>query len=507
MSDYIVEMRNINKGFPGVVALSDVSLAVKKGEVHALVGENGAGKSTLIKILTGAYQKDAGSISFDGKPVEIRDPHYSKKIGIQAVYQDITLAMHLSVGENFFLGNLPMNSPLSVDWKKVFSTASELLESLDLKIDPKTILKDLPIAKQEMVAIAKAMHEKSKLIIFDEPTALLANEECEELFAIIAKLKADGVGIIYISHRLEEIFRVCDTVTVLKDGRYVDTLPTKDTDEDQLISLMVGRKIEEMYSLERQASTEVVLSVRDLARKGVFEGINFDLHRGEILGMFGLVGSGRTDIVSSIFGAAGITAGRISAFGKEVRIRKPRDAIRFGISLLPENRRTQGLALPLSVKINTNLAVYKKISRLGVINRKTERENAERYVKEMSTKTPSIETAVRNLSGGNQQKVVISKWLACQSKIMIFDEPTVGIDVKSKSEIYKLLEKLTRTGTSVILISSYLPEVIGVSDNILVISEGRQMGIVAREQATEERILRLASGIGDNSKEAISEAL
>jgi len=507
MNDNIVEMKGIEKSFPGVRALTGVNLSVKKGEVHALVGENGAGKSTLIKILTGAYQKDAGSIVFDGKNVDIKSPHHSKRLGIQAVYQDITLAMHLSVGENFFLGNLPRNTPITVDWKKVYAESGRLLESLGLKINPRSLLKDLPIAKQEMVAIAKAMHEKSKLMIFDEPTALLANEECEELYRIIERLKAQGIGIIYISHRLEEIFRICDSVTILKDGAYVDTLAAKDTDEDRVISLMVGRKIEEIYSIDRHPQAEVVMSVRDLARKNVFEDISFDLHRGEILGMFGLVGSGRTDIVSSIFGAALTTAGTVSVFGKATRIRKPRDAIRLGISLLPENRRVQGLALPLSVKINTNLAIYMKISRLGVINGRKERENAERYVREMATKTPSLDTAVRNLSGGNQQKVVIGKWLASESKIMIFDEPTVGIDVKSKSEIYKLLEKLTREGTSIILISSYLPEVIGISDRIVVISEGRQMGIVDKAEATEERILRLASGIRDSVKETKSEVI
>ena len=269
-----------------------------------------------------------GTIVFDGKPVDIKSPHYSKKIGIQAVYQDITLAAHLSVGENFFLGNLPMRTPLTVDWKKVHSTASELLASLDLRIDSRTLLMDLPVAKQEMVAIAKAMYEKSKLMIFDEPTALLANEECEELYKIIGKLKSDGIGIIYISHRMEEIFRICDTVTILKDGRYVSTLPIGETDENKLISLMVGRKIEEMYSIEHHPMPEVVLSAKKLSSKGIFEGIDFDLHRGEILGMFGLVGSGRTDIVSAIFGATAITSGEVHVFGKLEKIRKPRDAIR-----------------------------------------------------------------------------------------------------------------------------------------------------------------------------------
>ncbi len=508
MSDYIVEMKNITKTFPGVRALSNVNLSVKKGEVHALVGENGAGKSTLIKILTGAYQKDSGTITFDGKEVDIKNPHFSKSIGIHAVYQDITLAQHLSVGENFFLGELPMNSPFTVDWKKVYSAASDVLKSLDLNIDPHTLVKNLPVAQQEMVTIAKALYEKSKLMIFDEPTALLTNEESEELFKIIARLKSEGIGIIYISHRLEEVFRFCDTVTILKDGNYITTMSTASTNEDDLISLMVGRKIEEMYYFEHHNSREVVLSVRNLTKSHVFRNINFDLHKGEILGMFGLVGSGRTDIVLSIFGAAKYDEGEISLFGKSARVQKPKDAIELGFGLVPENRRTQGLALPLSVKININLLQYKKFSRFGIaINTRHELENAKSFIKELSIKTPTEEAIVRNLSGGNQQKVVISKWLSNKPKVMIFDEPTVGIDVGSKEEIYKLLEKLTRDGTSIIFISSYLPEVIGVSDRIVVISEGRQMGIVDRKEATEERIMKLASGIEEITEKIESEAL
>lgn len=508
MSDYIVEMKNITKTFPGVRALSNVNLSVKKGEVHALVGENGAGKSTLIKILTGAYQKDGGTITFDGKEVDIKNPHFSKSIGIHAVYQDITLAQHLSVGENFFLGELPMNSPFTVDWKKVYSAAGEVLKSLDLNIDPHTLVKNLPVAQQEMVAIAKALYEKSKLMIFDEPTALLTNEESEELFKIIARLKSEGIGIIYISHRLEEVFRFCDTVTILKDGNYISTMPTASTNEDDLISLMVGRKIEEMYYFEHHNSREVVLSVRKLTKSHVFRNINFDLHKGEILGMFGLIGSGRTDIVLSIFGAAKYDEGQVSFFGKPAQIKKPKDAIELGFGLVPENRRTQGLALPLSVKININLLQYKKFSRFGIaINTKHELTNAKSFIKELSIKTPTEEAIVRNLSGGNQQKVVISKWLSNKPKVMIFDEPTVGIDVGSKEEIYKLLEKLTRDGTSIIFISSYLPEVIGVSDRIVVISEGRQMGIVDRKEATEERIMKLASGIEETTEKIESEAL
>lgn len=508
MSDYIVEMKNISKSFPGVRALSNVNLSVKKGEVHALVGENGAGKSTLIKILTGAYQKDEGTILFDGKEIEIKSPHFSKSIGIHAVYQDITLAMHLSVGENFFLGELPMSSPFTVDWKKVYTTADEVLSSLDLKIDPHMLVKNLPVAKQEMVAIAKAIYEESRLMIFDEPTALLTNEESEELFKIIARLKSKGMGIIYISHRLEEVFRFCDTVTVLKDGQYIATMPTENTDEDELISLMVGRKIEEMYLFKHHKRSEVVLSVRHLTKKNVYKDINFDLYKGEILGMFGLVGSGRTDIVLSLFGATKFDEGSIQFFGKPVTIRKPKEAIELGFGLVPENRRTQGLALPLSVKSNINILQYKKISYFGImIRRSKELENARTFIREISIKTPSEDSIVRNLSGGNQQKVVISKWLANKPKIMIFDEPTVGIDVGSKDEIYKLLEKLTDAGTSIIFISSYLPEVIGVSDRIIVISEGRQMGIIDKKDATEEKIMKLASGIEENSERTEGEGI
>jgi ribose transport system ATP-binding protein len=501
-------MKNISKSFPGVRALSNVNLSVKKGEVHALIGENGAGKSTLIKILTGAYQKDEGTIVFDGKEIDIKNPHFSKVIGIHAVYQDITLAMHMSVGENFFLGELPKSSPFTVDWKKVYKTASEVLDSLDLKIDPHTLVKNLPVAQQEMVAIAKALYEKSRLMIFDEPTALLTNEESEDLFKIILRLKSEGIGIIYISHRLEEVFRFCDTVTILKDGQFIANMSAASTTEDVLISLMVGRKIEEMYYFEHHVTDEIVLKVRNLKKRQVFQGINFDLHRGEVLGMFGLVGSGRTDIVLSIFGATKLDEGSVTLFDKAAVIKKPRDAIELGFGLVPENRRTQGLALPLSVKININLLQYKKISHFGiVINRAQEQNSARNFIKELSIKAPSEEAIVRNLSGGNQQKVVISKWLVKQPKIMIFDEPTVGIDVGSKEEIYKLLEKLTKSGTSVIFISSYLPEVIGVSDRIVVISEGRQMGIVDKNEATEERIMKLASGIDENLEKIQSEAL
>jgi ribose transport system ATP-binding protein len=495
MSEDVISMKNISKSFPGVKALSDVSFTVKRGEIHALVGENGAGKSTLIKILMGAYEKDTGEIYVNGEKVDIKNPFIAKKLGLSAVYQDITLARHLSVGENFFLGKLPLKNKIIVDWKRINSIAYETLKKLNIDIDPTIKLKNLSIAKQEMVSVAKAVHDKANLIIFDEPTALLANEDTEELFKIIKRLKAEGIGIIYISHRLEEIFKICDIVTVLKDGMFVNTMRVSQTNQDELISMMVGRSMTDMYSINHLEPQETVMEVKNITKNKVFSDISFDLHRGEILGMFGLVGSGRSDIVRSIFGAERFDSGEVFVNRKKQFIKKPSDAIKLGIGLLPEDRKNQGLAQPLSVRINTNLASYKDISTWSVISSKKELSRALKYCKELNIKTPSVEQKVRNLSGGNQQKVVISKWLCRNSNIFIFDEPTVGIDVGAKGEIYKLFEKLLAEGAAIIIISSYLPEVLGLADRIIVISEGKLTGIVDKHEANEERILRLASGI------------
>jgi ribose transport system ATP-binding protein len=498
----IIRMENIHKSFPGVKALKGVNLIVKAGEVHALVGENGAGKSTLIKILMGVYQKDEGEIYIEGEKVQLKNPIQAKAYGLGAVYQDITLAPHLSVGENFFLGKVPLTKSKLVDWKKINKVTKEILEELDINIDPRTLVKDLTVAQQEMVTIAKTVHEEAKLIVFDEPTALLANEETEELFKLISKLKASGVGIIYISHRMEEIFKICDTVTVLKDGAWVNTLLISETDEDSLIAMMVGRSVEDMYSINHPVIGENVLEVKNLTKKGRFKNISLELHKGEILGLFGLVGSGRTDIVRCIFGAEPFDSGEIIINGEKANIKSPADGIKYGIGLLPEDRKTQGLGLSLSVEVNTNLASYEDISSLGVIDLKKESERAEKYKEDLRIKTPSIKQKVRNLSGGNQQKVVISKWLCKNSSIFIFDEPTVGVDVGAKVEIYKLFEQLLANGNSIILISSYLPEVMGLADRVMVISEGKHTGTLTREEfmgvankIDEEKVLKLASGI------------
>jgi ribose transport system ATP-binding protein len=490
----IVRMVDISKSFPGVKALDNVSLAVHAGEVHALVGENGAGKSTLIKILMGAYSHDSGEIYVGGKLVDIKSPEHAKQLGLGAVYQDVNLARHLSVGENFFLGKLPTKAGM-VDWRSVNTQTKTICEELGVRVNPKMLIRDLTVAQQEMITIAKVVHGNAQLIVFDEPTALLANEETQELFDLITKLKQSGVGIIYISHRMEEIFATCDTVTVLKDGKFVKCMPVADTNPNELVTLMVGRTMEDMYDIKRTEPGETVLEVKGLTKKGVFEDITFDLQRGEILGFFGLVGSGRTDVVRCLFGADKFDGGQILLNNTKFVPASPAAAIKKGIGLLPEDRKQQGLALALPVMQNINMGAYKPISRLGFISLQKEKGVADRYVKSLAIRTPTIYQRVRNLSGGNQQKVVVGRWLNRGSKIFIFDEPTVGVDVGAKGEIYKLFEELVAQGNSIIIVSSYLPEVMGLADRIVVLREGRQMSIVPRAQFNDELLLMYATAL------------
>lgn len=491
----IVRMENISKEFPGVKALTDVSISIKAGEVHAIVGENGAGKSTLIKILMGVYQNSSGDIYIAGEKAEIRNPIDAQKYGLSAVYQDVTIARHLTVAENFFLGKPPTTRAGFVDWKKMNAKTQDVLDELNLDIDARKPVRILSVAQQEMVIIAKKYFEHSKIIIFDEPTALLANEEVEELFSIIRRLRNEGVACIYISHRMEEIFELCDTVSVMKDGHLISTMPVSDTDEDDLISKMVGRTIEDMYSIDHCKAGDEALRIEGLTRSNAFENISFSVHKGEIFGIFGLVGSGRTEIVRAIFGADEFDSGSIYLHNEKVTIANPAEAISKGIGFLPEDRKHDGLTLDTSVENNINMASYNDISRLGTINLKKEKERSLKQIDDMKIKTPSEKQRVINLSGGNQQKVVIGKWLCCNSNIFIFDEPTVGIDVGAKSEIYQLLEKLLVAGNAIIMISSYLPEIIGIADRIMVIHEGRQTGIVERGDYSEEKLLKLASGL------------
>jgi ribose transport system ATP-binding protein len=490
----IVEMKNITKEFPGVKALTDVDLDVRKGEVHALVGENGAGKSTIIKILMGVYTKTSGQIFIEGEKVDFKSPLQAQRYGLGAVYQDVNLAQHLSVAENFFMGKLPKTKLGFVDYKYMCDETKKVLDSIEVYVNPKSIIKTLSVAQQEMVSIGKILHQKSKIVIFDEPTALLTNDETEQLFRIIKLLKEKDVGILYISHRLEEIFQVCDRVTVLKDGFKVDTLDVNDTNEDDLINMMVGRSVENMYEIERIVPGDIVLGVKNLSSGKTFQDINFNVKKGEIFGMYGLVGSGRTEIVRSIFGADSKESGTITVKGQEVDFKSPKDAINAGIALLPENRKDEGLALILSVSTNINMASIENISSKGIIDNKKGYKVAGDFIDILKTRTPSIHQRVQNLSGGNQQKVVISKWLAKGSDIFIFDEPTVGVDVGAKREIYKIFEELIKQEKAIIVISSYLPEVMGLTDRMLIMHEGKQMAILDKSEFSEEYILKLASG-------------
>lgn len=491
----IISMEGISKLFPGVTALEGIDLKLHEGEIHAIVGENGAGKSTLIKILTGVFQPTTGSIFIYGKKVIIRNPIVARNFGIGAVYQDVTAAKDLTVAENFFLGRIPRNRIGFADWKLMRGKAKEILSELNIQVDPGMLLKNLSAAQQEMVLIAKKYFDRSKVIIFDEPTALLTNDEIAELFKIIRRMRQEGMGIIYISHRLEEIFELCDTVTVIRDGEKTACLPVLETNTADLITKMVGRTIDEKYLIGNHEPEEEVLRTENLTSRGVFEDINIQVRRKEILGLFGLVGSGTTEIVRAIFGADRIDKGTIYVDSKALDVASPSMAIRRGIGFLPEDRKESGLAMKMSINHNINLSSYKDISMWGFIRRRQEKENSLRQIEALQIKTPGLNQAVANLSGGNQQKVVLGKWLTKKSKVFIFDEPTVGIDVGAKAEIYRILEKLIDEGSAIIVISSYLPEIMSLADRITVIHEGKQMGTLRQGEYTEEKLLRLASGL------------
>jgi len=496
----IVKMHKICKSFPGVRALQGVDFTIRKGEVHGLVGENGAGKSTLIKILMGVYDNfDSGEIYIEGNKVEIKSPIQARKYGLAAVYQDVHLANNLTVGENFFLGKIPKKKLGFVDWGKMNRVTSEVLKELEVDIDPKIPVKKLSTAEQAMILIAKIIHQESKVIIFDEPTALITKEETEQIFKLIQKLKKKDIGIIYISHRLEEIFSVCDVVTVLRDGMEVKTIPVEETNKESIISMMVGRKIESTFLLKNRKIGKKVLEVKNLSKSNEFKDISFDLSEGEALGFYGLIGSGMAGIAKSIFGGANYSSGEISIDGIKVNIKSPIDGIKHKISFLPEDRKREGLALRLDVATNINLASYRNISRAGFINLIKEKKNALKYVDALNIKTPSLKQKVINLSGGNQQKVVFAKWLCGDSRIYIFDEPTVGVDVGAKFEIYKIIEDILDKGNLVIIVSTYLPEIIGTTDKTIVFYEGQSMGCLSKSEYNEEKLLNMASGVNVNN--------
>jgi ribose transport system ATP-binding protein len=501
MDDMLVQMQGIDKTFPGVHALKECNFELKRGEVHALVGENGAGKSTLMKILSGIYSKDKGKIYYKGEEVEINNPHAAQQIGISMVHQELNLMSHLTVAQNIFIGREPRKG-IFLDEAQLNQKAQEMIDLLRLTINPQAKVAELTVAKQQMVEIAKALSFNSDVVIFDEPTAALTDVEINELFRIIRQMKERGVGIIYITHRLEELFKISDRVTVMRDGAYVDTVDTKDATINQIIKMMVGRVIyESAPEVPEERVDEVVLAVKNLSRDKVLKDVNFELKRGEILGFAGLVGAGRTETARAIFGADSIDSGEIWVKGQKVSIKNPTDAVAHSIAYLSEDRKRYGLCLGLDVKKNVVITIYDKLSAfLGWVKEKSVVLISRKIVDQLSVKTPSLEQTVKNLSGGNQQKLVIGKWLAKDTDVLIFDEPTRGIDVGAKQEIYTLLNDLVAQGKSIIMISSELPEILRMSHRVLVMCEGRVTGILDYTEATQESIMELATMRNGNNR-------
>ena len=492
-NDIILKISDLTKTFPGVLALDNVSMEIKRGEVHALIGENGAGKSTMIRTITGAIQPDYGTITFEGKDYNSLTPSLSQEIGIAAIYQEIMLAPPLEIMENVYMGQ-KINDGIIIDKKKMYNMTAEILKSLHAKLDPKDIVRNLSVAYKQIVEIAKALAKNAKFIIMDEPTAPLTEEEVGVLFEIIKRLNEQGITILYISHRLEELFGIADSVTIMRDGKVVTTKKIKEVDKAKLIYYMVGRELNETFPNRKIKYGENALEVKDL--KGSYnKSISFSVKYGEILGLGGLVGAGRTELVRMIFGADPIEEGQILVDGKKVNIKTPKDAIGLGIGFIPEDRKNQGVVLNFPIDKNLTLPIIHKISKmLGVIDKKKEKSVVGKQIDDLSIKTPSPQQLAKNLSGGNQQKVVVGKWLASESKILILDEPTRGIDVGAKQEIYRLINELAEQGKAIIIISSEMEEMLGLTDRMLVLYEGQFMAELNKEEYTQEKILQYASG-------------
>ncbi len=499
MGDNILELRGISKSFPGIQALDRVDFELRKGEIHALIGENGAGKSTLIKIITGVHQPDAGEILWEGQKVVFPNPTAALRHRIAAVYQQPASFSHLTITENIFLGH-PLVSPLfrRLNWREMNKKARELLESLGSDLDPSTPVGSLSAAQQQIVEIAKALSIDARVLIMDEPTAALTKREAGELYRIMKQLKAKGTSIIFISHRLEDIFEVADRTTVLRDGRKVGTWIVSEVSEKELIRAMVGREIDQLFPKIQVERGPELLRVEGLSRIGYFSNVSFSLHAGEILGMSGLVGSGRTEVAHALFGIAPADQGRIFVEGKEVAIRNPLDAIACGIGYLPEDRLQQGLFLPMSITDNITIIILDHLTKHGWLQPEQEYEISSRMLELLKIKAPSIFSPVSSLSGGNQQKVVVAKLLAAKLRILILDEPTHGVDVGAKAAIHQIMSELAQQGMGIIMISSEMPEILGMSDRILVMCEGRVTGILDRREATQEKLLEMAVGVNQS---------
>jgi len=493
MQNNILELSSITKKFPGVLALDKVNFKLREGEVHALVGENGAGKSTLIKVISGVHKRDGGDIKYKGQNINIKGPKHSRNLGISVIYQEFNLVPYLSIAENIFLGRENMKGKAVIDKKDMYQKSKKILEDLGIHIDPKTNIADLGVAMQQMVEIAKAISMDSDIIIMDEPTAALGDNEIEELFKTIENLKEKGISIIYISHRLKELWEVADRVTVFRDGRYIATHPISTTDKDMLIKEMVGRELKEQFPPRNVEIGEEILKVENLNSNDFLKDISFSLRKGEILGFAGLVGSGRTEIMRCIFGADKRDTGEIKINNKKKNIQNPQDAIEAGIGFITEDRKKQGLVLVRSVKENISLTDLSQVMDGIILKDNKDKKLAREYIDKLNIKTPGEEQEVRYLSGGNQQKVVLAKWLIKNAKILIFDEPTRGIDVGAKKEVYSLMNELAGQGVGIIMISSELPEILGMSDRVLVMNHGEIAGKLDIEEANQENILNLAT--------------
>jgi ribose transport system ATP-binding protein len=494
MADKLLVLEGIDKSFPGVHALDSCCFDLKRGEVHALVGENGAGKSTMMKILAGIYSKDDGRIMYKGEEVEIANPHMAQEMGISMVHQELNLMPHLTAAQNIFIGREPRNG-LFLDEAKLNKQAKALFDMMNLDVNPETKVSDMTVAKQQMVEIAKALSFNSDVLVFDEPSAALTDVEINELFRIIRQLKKEGVGIIYITHRLEELKEISDRVTVLRDGQFVGTVQTKDASIGEIIKMMVGRVIfESSPEVPDQRSDEVVLDIKNLNRGREIRDVNFNLKKGEILGFAGLVGAGRTEVARAIFGADPVDSGEIMIKGKVAHIKQPADAVKNDLGYLSEDRKRYGLCLGLDIKTNIAMTIVESLTAvMGWIKDSLVTDISGNIVNQLSIRTPSLEQTAKNLSGGNQQKVVVGKWLARDADILIFDEPTRGIDVGAKQEIYTLLNELAKKGKSIIMISSELPEILRMSHRVVVMCEGRITGELDYTEATQESIMHLAT--------------
>jgi len=497
----MLEMKGITKRFPGVLALDNVDFSANGGEVHALVGENGAGKSTLMKILGGAYQADEGVVLLNGERINIQNPKDGIDAGINVVYQELVLAPHLSAAENIMMGQQPRRGKLSVDWSQTFARSQEVLEQIGIELDIRKKVKDLSVVQQQIVEIARALQRQSRILVLDEPSAVLGKHDIELLYAVINRLKARGISIIYISHRLEEIFLISDKVTVLKDGRVVDTNQTAELTEEDLVQLMIGHEIEDVFRRSSRQFGNETLRVVGLSRQGKFEDINFTVREGEILGIAGLVGSGRTDVARVVAGVEKPNSGSIYIYGKEVNLKSSSEALGYGIGLLPEDRNKQGLFLKRPIFENVTISSLFQYTRMGTINLSQENKQVQALANDIGISSTGIDQSVRNLSGGNRQKVVLARWLGAQSKLLIFDEPTRGVDVGAKVEIYRLMNELAAKGVAIIMVSSEMQEILGMADNIIVLWRGTIAAQFTKEEATREKLLQAALiGANNNGK-------